>query len=76
MKQTFLIKLSGEAMSGKLGYGLDFEYIEKIGAIGHAVEGLRVGESFKVRIGNKHYTGVVYNINNSYGALLERGNRR
>ena len=30
MKQVFLIKLSGEAMSGKLGYGLDFEYIEKI----------------------------------------------
>ena len=29
MKQVFLIKLSGEAMSGKLGYGLDFEYIEK-----------------------------------------------
>ena len=29
-KQVFLIKLSGEAMSGKLGYGLDFEYIEKI----------------------------------------------
>lgn len=29
-KQIFLIKLSGEAMSGKLGYGLDFEYIEKI----------------------------------------------
>ena len=30
MKQVFLIKLSGEAMSGKQGYGLDFEYIEKI----------------------------------------------
>ena len=30
MKQVFLIKLSGEAMSGKLGYGLDFEYIEEI----------------------------------------------
>lgn len=30
LKQVFLIKLSGEAMSGKLGYGLDFEYIEKI----------------------------------------------
>lgn len=30
MKQVFLIKLSGEAMSGKIGYGLDFEYIEKI----------------------------------------------
>ena len=30
MKKVFLIKLSGEAMSGKLGYGLDFEYIEKI----------------------------------------------
>lgn len=30
IKQVFLIKLSGEAMSGKLGYGLDFEYIEKI----------------------------------------------
>ena len=30
MKQVFLIKLSGEAMSGKLGSGLDFEYIEKI----------------------------------------------
>ena len=30
MKQVFLIKLSGEAMSGKHGYGLDFEYIEKI----------------------------------------------
>jgi len=29
-KQVFLIKLSGEAMSGKLGYGLDFEYIEEI----------------------------------------------
>ena len=29
-KQIFLIKLSGEAMSGKIGYGLDFEYIEKI----------------------------------------------
>lgn len=29
-KQIFLIKLSGEAMSGELGYGLDFEYIEKI----------------------------------------------
>ena len=30
MKQIFLIKLSGESMSGKLGYGLDFDYIEKI----------------------------------------------
>lgn len=30
MEQVFLIKLSGEAMSGKLGYGLDFDYIEKI----------------------------------------------
>jgi len=30
MKQVFLIKLSGEAMSGKNGYGLDFDYIEKI----------------------------------------------
>lgn len=30
MKQVFLIKLSGEAMSGKFGSGLDFEYIEKI----------------------------------------------
>ncbi len=30
MKQVFLIKLSGEAMSGKLGSGLDFDYIEKI----------------------------------------------
>ena len=30
MEQVFLIKLSGEAMAGKLGYGLDFEYIEKI----------------------------------------------
>ena len=30
MNQVFLIKLSGEAMSGKLGSGLDFEYIEKI----------------------------------------------
>lgn len=30
MKQVFLIKLSGEAMSGKFGYGLDFEYIESI----------------------------------------------
>jgi len=30
MKQVFLIKLSGEAMSGSRGYGLDFEYIEKI----------------------------------------------
>ena len=30
MKQVFLIKLSGEAMSGKIGYGLDFDYIEKI----------------------------------------------
>ena len=30
MKQVFLIKLSGEAMSGSRGYGLDFDYIEKI----------------------------------------------
>ena len=30
MKQVFLIKLSGEAMSGSIGYGLDFNYIEKI----------------------------------------------
>ena len=30
MKQVFLIKLSGEAMSGSRGYGLDFQYIEKI----------------------------------------------
>ena len=44
-----------------------FEYVERIGAIGFAVDGLREGESFKVRIGNKHYTGVVYNINNMYG---------
>ena len=53
-----------------------FEYVERIGAIGFAVDGLREGESFKVRIGNKHYTGVVYYINNMYGSLLERGNRR
>jgi len=30
MKKTVLIKLSGEAMSGKYGQGLDFDYIEKI----------------------------------------------
>ena len=30
MKQTFLIKLSGEAMSGEKDGGLDFAYIEKI----------------------------------------------
>ena len=30
MKQIFLIKLSGEAMSGSMGTGLDFDYIEKI----------------------------------------------
>ena len=30
MKQVFLIKLSGEAMSGKYGSGLDFDYIEKL----------------------------------------------
>ena len=30
MEKVFLIKLSGEAMAGKLGYGLDFDYIEKI----------------------------------------------
>ena len=30
MKQVFLIKLSGEAMSGQLGSGLDFDYIENI----------------------------------------------
>jgi len=30
MKKTILIKLSGEAMSGKYQQGLDFEYIEKI----------------------------------------------
>lgn len=30
MKKTVLIKLSGEAMSGKYSQGLDFEYIEKI----------------------------------------------
>lgn len=28
MKQVFLIKLSGEAMAGKYGSGLDFDYIE------------------------------------------------
>lgn len=53
-----------------------FEYMERIGAIGYAVYGLSEGDSFKVRIGNVHYTGVVYNINNSYGSLLERGNRK
>ncbi len=53
-----------------------FEYMERIGAIGHAVVGLREGDSFKVRIGNKHYTGVVYGINNTYGSILERSNRR
>ena len=30
MKQVFLIKLSGEAMSGKYVSGLDFDYIEEI----------------------------------------------
>ena len=30
MKQVFLIKLSGEAMSGKYRTGLDFDYIEKL----------------------------------------------
>lgn len=30
MGKTVLIKLSGEAMSGQYGQGLDFEYIEKI----------------------------------------------
>lgn len=53
-----------------------FEYVERVGAIGFAVDGLRERETFKVRIGNKHYTGVVYNINNTYATLLERGNRR
>ena len=53
-----------------------FEYMERIGAIGYAVNGLREGDSFKVRIGNVYYTGVVYNINNSYGSLLERGIRK
>lgn len=53
-----------------------FEYMERIGAIGYAVNGLSEGDSFKVRIGNVYYTGVVYNINNSYGSLLERGIRK
>lgn len=53
-----------------------FEYMERIGAIGYAVYGLSEGDSFKVRIGNVYYTGVVYNINNSYGSLLERGIRK
>lgn len=53
-----------------------FEYMERIGAIGYAVNGLSEGDSFKVRIGNVYYTGVVYNINNSYGTLLERGIRK
>ena len=30
MKQVFLIKLSGEAMAGEYGSGLDFNYIETI----------------------------------------------
>ena len=30
MEQIFLIKLSGEAMSGQYGSGLDFDYIEKL----------------------------------------------
>ena len=53
-----------------------FEYMERIGAIGYAVYGLSEGDSFKVRIGNVYYTGVVYNINNSYGSLIERGIRK
>ena len=53
-----------------------FEYMERIGAIGYAVYGLSEGDSFKVRIGNVYYTGVVYNINNSYGSLFERGIRK
>ena len=43
MKQVFLIKLSGEAMSGKIGYGLDFEYIEKICLKIKECHGLGVG---------------------------------
>ena len=30
MEKVFLIKLSGEAMSGKYGSGLDFDYIEEL----------------------------------------------
>lgn len=30
MNKTILIKLSGESLSGSIGYGLDFEYIKKI----------------------------------------------
>ena len=43
MKQVFLIKLSGEAMSGKNGSGLDFEYIEKLCLKIKECHGLGVG---------------------------------
>jgi len=46
MEKTILIKLSGEAMSGKNNGGLDFEYIEKICKMikeSHELDGTRVG---------------------------------
>lgn len=44
--KTILVKLSGEAMSGSLGQGLDFEYIEKICKMikeAHDTENARIG---------------------------------
>lgn len=46
MEKTVLIKLSGEAMSGSNGQGLDFNYIEKICRMikeSHDMDGTRIG---------------------------------
>ena len=45
MNKTILIKLSGESLSGRIGHGLDFEYIKKICMEIKMIhdEGVRVG---------------------------------
>ena len=46
MEKTILIKLSGEAMSGSNGQGLDFSYIKKICEMikeSHDTDGTRIG---------------------------------
>lgn len=52
-----------EMINHALGLEFDELYLERISSIGNAVYGLKVGDKFKVKIGNKNYDGEVTAIN-------------
>lgn len=49
------------------------EYIEKISSLGQSLYGLRVGSTFKIKIGDVNYTGEVTDINHKYLERFKNG---